>query len=197
MPTCAARRDELPTFGVPHVLSVFDAVLPDAAAYRAKALRSTFGDVPTPAGVFKGIAVCDDPTVPAFLATQFPDLEVSLSFFRQSPRWQREPTWVHSDAAETDVTAILYLNPDPPVGDGTTFWFVDETGAMQGGPVDLETSHRANYWSQWHHVPAQLGRVIVFPANFYHSRGLRNNYGEGDSARLVQVCFLRKRETIA
>lgn len=158
-------------------LEVFDDVLPDPWAYRQMALAQRYGRVKTPNGVFRGIASCVDPIIPNVIAAWHPELVTTLSFFRRSPAGQHEPTYLHTDEEMGDWTAIVYLNPEPPEGDGTSFWV---EGADHG-------------WTRTHHVAAQFGRLALFAAHQPHSRGLFENYGaiEDESARLVQILFGR------
>jgi hypothetical protein len=167
---------------------VIDNAIPDPAAYRAAALDLLFSDVPAGRDVFKGIA-----RVPVEglreLEAHFPGPAVA-SFFRKSPLGQLEPNFIHSDEGMGDWTAILYLNPDPPEGDGTSFWRRSANGAKAGSVMGDEGKD-LRQWERWRHVEAQFGRLVVFPALLFHSRGLVDNYGYGDEARLVHVTFGR------
>lgn len=176
------------------MIAVHDDVLPDPMAYRRAALAQPFQDVDLGHAVFHGIAPCVDPTVAQWVEAHFPTLEVTLSFFRQSPAGQVEPNDIHTDVDMGDATVILYLNPDPPVEDGTTFWVHRATGAEEtpnpfGGPPGKDRQA----WVPYRTVPAVFNRAIVFPAPLFHSRALAENYGTGDGARLIQVLFAKAR----
>ena len=69
--------------------------------------------------------------MPLKLVRMFPAATPTLSFFRKSPAGQEEPHWIHTDVDMGDWTALLYLNPDPPAGDGTVFWTHLATGARE------------------------------------------------------------------
>jgi hypothetical protein len=174
----------------PPYVRVYDDVLPDPAGYRAQALAQPFGDVTLGPDVFRGMAVCPDPTVPDRLRTLLPGADATLSFFRRSPAGQVEPNFLHSDAGMGDWTAILYLNPTPPDGDGTTFWEHRPTGAVTGD-LGMAPAARDAAWQPWQHVAAHWNRLLLFQADCFHSRALYENYGEGDAARLIQVVFGR------
>jgi Family of unknown function (DUF6445) len=176
---------------------VYDDVLADPMAYRAAVLARPFGTVPFgPEITFHGIQVAEDPTFLIWIGQQFPALVPTLSFFRQSPRGQVEPNYVHTDRDMGDWTAILYLVPNPPFGDGTEFWKHRATGADRSLAIDAESQlDEQHAWAdpaQWElllHVPAKFGRALLFPSNQFHSRAIPENYGTGEDARLIQVVF--------
>lgn len=171
-------------------IEVFDDVLPDPGRYRRRALTLAFGDVEAAGQTFRGIALCPDLLLPYLIQTQYkPGSTPLLSFFRQSPAGQAEPNYIHSDVEMGDWTAILYLNPDPPAGDGTTFWRHRPTGADRGA-FDLERQGAREQWAAWHHVEARFNRLLIFHAPLYHSRAIEANYGQaGVDARLTQIVF--------
>lgn len=175
---------------------VFDDVLPDPEGYRQAALLRQFGTVDVGAQ-FHGIAFCgDDPTLPAWIADRF-GVSTDLTFFRHSPAGQLEPNFIHTDCDMGEWTAILYLTPNPPAGDGTTFWRHVQTGqiaTMTGATSEANLAEvlawrDRSQWEPWQTVEARFNRVVVFPSTYYHSRALEDNYGEGDTARLTQVLF--------
>jgi hypothetical protein len=169
------------------MILVFDDVLPDPAAYRAQALAQPFGTVQTGEELWHGIAPIQDPALPEALAARVPGAQVHLTFLRQSPEGQAEPNFIHSDEGMGQLTAILYLNPDPPAGDGTTFWRYVPTGAIAGSARELPTD--AAVWEPWRTVAAKFNRLIVFDAWYFHSRAIEDNYGDAECARLVQIAF--------
>jgi hypothetical protein len=182
------------------VIAIHDDVLPDPEAYRQRALAGRFQTIAADALAFHGIQPCADPTVPLWLVQTYPGLRPTLSFFRQSPLGQVEPHYRHDDRSMGDVTAILYLTPQPPDGDGTLFWRNRHTGAVASQwetPAEMEAEAVAwfdpDQWDLAGAVAAKFNRVVVFPAAFVHSRSLEANYGaEADgSARLIQVVFCR------
>jgi Family of unknown function (DUF6445) len=175
---------------------VFDDALADPVAYRQAALRRTFATLDVGAQ-FHGMSLCpDDPTVPAWMLTRY-GVPTSVTFFRQSPAGQAEPNFIHTDCDMGEWTAILYLTPDPAPGDGTTFWrristgqIATDTGATSDANLDEVLAWRdLAQWEPWMTVDARFNRIVVFPSAYYHSRALRDNYGEGNTARLIQVAF--------
>jgi GNAT superfamily N-acetyltransferase len=168
---------------------VIDDVLDDPHGYRQAALAGRFGAVPLGADVFQGIQLAP-PTVAEWLQTRTPTVQVSLSFFRQSPEGQADPHYVHSDAMMGQWTGILYLTPDPPQGDGTAF-YEHRDGSRQADLADLPRYDLDDdtAWGRWLTVSAQFNRLLLFPATYFHARALRDNYGVGDEARLIQVLF--------
>lgn len=167
---------------------VFDDMVPDPCAYRAEALQQEFRTIQTGEERWQGIALLDvDQTLPRVMAEHWPGATPRLTFFRQSPAGQQEPNFIHSDEGMGDWTAILYLNPDPPNGDGTTFWRYRPTGEIRGSARALPKD--ADLWEPWYHVTAQFNRLVMFDSLYFHSRAIEANYGVGAAARLVQVVF--------
>lgn len=165
---------------------VIDGVIPDPFAYRDAMLAHTFTSVTVGESVFHGMAACQDPYLPEWLATR--GVIPTANLLRQSPASQVEPTFLHTDQDMGDWTAILYLTPDPPPLDGTTFWRHRATGAVTS-PTDADALQDPTLWEPWEHVPAALNRLVVFPAPYVHSRAIPENYGTGDGARLIQIVF--------
>lgn len=174
----------------PMDIEVIDDVLPNLAAYRQRALGATFVNIEIAGDVFRGIALETDRTLPDLLEALRPGAVTVLSFFRKSPAGQVEPNYIHSDAEMGDYTGILYLNPDPPPGDGTVFWQRRSDGARRGLLIG-EAGKRLDEWEPRQRIGAKFGRLLIFQADLFHSRALEANYGHGDDARLTQVVFLR------
>ena len=176
-------------------IMVFDDVLPDPMASRAEALAQTFETHVHNTVPFHGIAM-SPPHVASLIMQQFPSYRPTLTFFRQSPQGQAEPNFIHCDRTMGDWTALLYLTPDPPAEDGTDFWTHRPTGDTES-PVlepaeyfsENEKLHTMADWERRVHVAGTFNRMLLFPAPYYHSRALFDNFGEGDEARLVHVTF--------
>ncbi len=90
-----------------------------------------------------------------------------------------------------DWSALLYLNPNPPAGDGTDFWTHKETGEIESITPHLRSKEGLDpsKWELREHVKAKFNRLLIFPSSYYHSRAIFDNWGQGDEARLVQVVF--------
>ena len=177
-----------------HGIAVFDDVLADPAAYRHDALAHPFETHHAGGETWPGMAVCQAPGFVDWLAGTRPGVAFTLSLLRQSPYGQLEPNFLHTDGMMGDWTAILYLSAEPAPGDGTRFWRHRETGAVESlsadsTPVEHAAWRDATQWELWHHVEAQFNRAVIFPARYFHSRSIYDNYGTGPSARLVQVVF--------
>lgn len=174
-------------------LRVFDDFLPDPEAYRAAALALEYRsyDFPDHGETYHGIATPAPPDLPLKLAGMFPGAVPTMSFFRKSPEGQEEPQYIHTDIGMGEWTALLYLNPDPPEGDGTVFWEHRLTGAIRSPvPHDRSVEGRdPSLWRRWRLVQARFNRLLLFPATFFHSRAIPENWGAGDGARLIQVVF--------
>ena len=178
---------------------VYDDVLPDPEGYRALALAHVFQTFTVGEVQWNGVAECEPSGLTDWLHDMRPDLTATLSLLRQSPEGQAEPHYIHTDRSMGDWTAILYLTPSPQAGDGTDFWRHRWSGATESRAQSAtEMAQEANAWSdrdQWslrRHVASRFNRVVLFPAAYFHSRSLRENYGSGDTARLTQIVFCKK-----
>ncbi len=170
---------------------VFDDFLPGAEAYRARALALDYATFSFPDATFHGIAIPPAPEVPAALKARFPALTPTLTFLRRSPLGQKEPHFIHTDVDMGEWSALLHLTAAPLAGDGTAFWRHLATGEIENG-VPHERSaegQTTSGWKRWNFVRARFNRLIIWPAAYYHSRAIFDNYGKGDDARLTQVTF--------
>ena len=173
-------------------ITVVDDVVPDFPAYLAAARGRAFGSVETGSGaVFHGIAAPPDDTIAAGIHARWPTLTPTLSVLRLSPAGQVEPHFIHVDTDMGDWTAITYLTEAPPAGDGTTFWRQRATGALAAtaalaAPVPFDDLAQ---WEPWTTMAARPNRLVLFPACYFHSRALADNYGTGDTARLIALTF--------
>lgn len=173
------------------MIAVFKDVLREPEVYRTQALASTFQSMTFGDSTFHDIGLPPDSSFPVWFAKHFPDYEPTVTFLRKSPKGQAEPNFIHNDVDMGDVTAILYLNADPPREDGTSFW---ENNGHRLGPLMAGDKGKTGDWQCWRKVEAGFNRAVVFSAPLYHSRSMRENYGEGDEARLIQVLFARGRK---
>ncbi len=174
-------------------LRIFEDVLPDPATYRQEVLGLEFKSYDFGHCVFHGIAV-DGPCAKLWqwVKDRFPTLAPTLTFFRKSPLGQEEPHFIHTDVDMGDWSMLLYLNPEPKQGDGTSFWTYKPTGQIES-KIHHERSEegRSNLdrWDLRHHVHSKFNRGVMFPSTYFHSRAIHENWGDGDDARLVQVVF--------
>jgi hypothetical protein len=175
------------------VIDVHDNVLPDPDAYRREALAQPFGPFDAGAVVFHGIAASPNPAFVAWFAATYPQYVPMLTFLRQSPDGQDEPNFIHTDVDMGDVTAILYLTPDPPAEDGTSFWRHVASWQVTGDVLTGAAGKDLSAWVCEQTVPAAFNRCVVFDAARFHSRALPQNYGTGDGARLIQVLFAKEK----
>lgn len=72
-----------------------------------------------------------------------------------------------------DLTAILYLNDEAPDSDGTTIY-------------DKDDDKICTFFSKFN-------RLVIFDSYLKHSRNIYENFGDGESARLIQVVFLKEK----
>ena len=171
---------------------VFDEVLPDPAAYTAVVRALPFRTVHVGGGAFHGIAASPDRRLERWMVATFPQATPTLGMCRRSPLGQGEPNYIHTDTDMGDWTAILYLTETPPPEDGTIFWRDRLTGVLASTAIteaEYAAWRQPDRWEEWARVQAQPNRVVVFRAPLYHSRAILENYGEGSTARLIQVLF--------
>jgi hypothetical protein len=151
---------------------LMDNVIKNPDTYVERILKNDFYDIQIGEQLFKGIQQRPYDDEFARFATQyFPEFVVVYNFVRKSPIGQEEPNFIHSDEMMGDVTLILYLNKEHPKEDGTTIYEEDGSIAM--------TAY------------SKYNRVFGFESNMPHSRNIYQNFGEGDSSRLIQVIFLK------
>jgi hypothetical protein len=150
---------------------VVDNFIPNVEQHLKEILSGEFYDIPVGTQLFKGIQPRDGDVFGGLLLSMYPGCEVVYNFVRISPEGQEEPNFIHSDEMMGDITAILYLTKDHPQEDGTTLY--DENHE----PILITN--------------AKFNRLFVFDSNIPHSRNIYNNYGQGESSRIVQVAFLK------
>jgi hypothetical protein len=134
-----------------------------------------FEDVADGEYIFRNIQIRGNNDDFAKLVSElFPDYEIAFNFVRKSPLNQEEPNFIHSDEMMGEITCILYLNELSPSEDGTTMY-------------DNDKNPLAKVYSKYN-------RMVAFDSNVLHSRNLFENFGEGQSARLIQVIFLKAKQ---
>lgn len=174
------------------MIKVIDNFLGEPESYRRDALALEFNSIHFENCSFHGIAMGGrSGELATRLCAEFPGIQPSLTFFRKSPLAQTEPHFIHTDIDMGEWSAILYLNQNPPDGDGTCFWTHRGTGAI-GSFVPHERSSEGHYTEGWilrEHVQAKFNRLLMFPSSYFHSRAIHENWGAGDAARLTQVTF--------
>lgn len=170
---------------------VFDNALTAPEEYRAAALRAQFRSYDFGHCVFHGIAVGEVGNgFVEWLREKFPEFKPSVSFIRRSPLGQVDPHFIHTDVDMGEYSCLLYLNPNPPEGDGTCFWTHASGDISSSVPHERSQEGRtAENWTLRQHVQSVFNRAVIFPSNYFHSRAIFENHGTGDDARLVQVVF--------
>ena len=153
-------------------LITFDNIIKDPKDYVSDIHTNEFQDLADGNNVFRNIQPRDSNDEFALYVTNlFSDYKVDLNFIRKSPLHQEEPNFVHTDEMMGDITCLLYLNEQAPEDDGTTIYDQDRKPLLT--------------------MYSKFNRMIAFDSNAPHSRNLFKNFGEGQTARLVQVIFLK------
>lgn len=179
------------------MIAVVDGVLSDPMAYRQAALAAPFRSHSIGPATFHGIGMAPTDELPQRIRAHFGgQLEPDVTFLRQSPAGQVEPNYIHTDLDMGQWTGILYLTEHPREDDGTTFWRHKPSGAIQSTAAtkdawleEIVAWRDDSQWEPWQTAPAAFNRLILFPAALFHSRSIRENYGEGEGARLIQIVF--------
>jgi hypothetical protein len=153
-------------------LITFDNIIKDPLSYVSDIHVHGFQDVADGEYTFKNIQPRDkNDEFAKYVSELFLGYKVDLNFVRKSPLNQEEPNFVHTDEMMGDITCLLYLNEQAPEDDGTTVY--DEN------KKPLLTMY------------SKFNRMIAFNSDAPHSRNLFHNFGEADTARLVQIIFLK------
>lgn len=157
-------------------IMIADGVLSNPEAYLKDVLDNEFVDIYDGTNMFKNIQPrdFDDEFASSVLEIVGSEYEVAWNFIRKSPKGQEEPNFIHTDEMMGDLTAILYLTKDHPEEDGTTIYGED------GKPSVI--------------VHSKFNRLFIFDAKLPHSRNIFENFGIGETSRLIQVTFLREKE---
>jgi hypothetical protein len=153
-------------------LITFDNIIKDPISYVSDIHLHEFQDVADGQYTFKNIQPRDNNDEFAQYVTElFVGYKVNLNFIRKSPLNQDEPNFVHTDEMMGQITCLLYLNEQTPDNDGTTIYDEDEKPLIT--------------------MYSKFNRMIAFNSEAPHSRNIFENFGEGESARLVQIIFLK------
>ncbi|MEI6420608.1 MAG: DUF6445 family protein [Lentisphaerota bacterium] len=127
---------------------------------------------------------------------------ISIRSFFQLTTSDNLDSWVHQDN-DTDVAAILYLNPNPPVNSGTTLYRCKNiqkwTSFMsdQQGYATLKTINALENKELYEELfePVDIignvfNRLVIYKGTEYHKS---NNYfgNSVEDGRLTQVFFVK------
>jgi hypothetical protein len=151
-----------------------DNVLSDPDAYVKEIYCGEFIDVPDGDKTFKNIQPRKDDEFSKVVMEYFGSkFDIAYNFVRMSPYGQEEPNYIHSDEMMGDLTVILYLSKEHPDNDGTTMYDSEEKPSCV--------------------VYSKYNRMLSFTSHVRHSRNIFDNFGEGQSSRLIQVIFLKRK----
>ena len=154
-------------------LITFDNVIKGPKSYVSDIYSNEFQDVADGDNVFRNIQPRDsNDEFAKYVANLFLEYVVTVNFIRMSPLNQVEPNFIHTDEMMGDITCLLYLNEIATEENGTTIY--DEN------KKPLITMY------------SKFNRMIAFNSDAPHSRNITENFGQGHSARLIQVAFLKK-----
>ena len=153
-------------------LITFDNIIKNPLSYVEDIHLHGFQDVADGEYTFRNIQPRDgNDEFALFVTNLFSDYKIDLNFIRKSPLNQEEPNFVHTDEMMGDITCLLYLNEQAPEDDGTTIYDEDKKPLLT--------------------MYSKFNRMIAFNSDAPHSRNLFHNFGEAQTARLVQIIFLK------
>ena len=153
-------------------LITFDNIIKDPLSYVSDIHLHGFQDVADGEYTFKNIQPRDkNDEFAKYVSELFIGYKGDLNFVRKSPLNQEEPNFVHTDEMMGDITCLLYLNEQAPEDDGTTVYDEDKKALIT--------------------MYSKFNRMIAFNSDAPHSRNLFHNFGEAETARLVQIIFLK------
>ena len=157
-------------------LVIMDNVIQEPTEYVSDILSNEFVDIYDGVNTFQNIQPRDhvDEFSSAVMEFVGPFYDIAWNFIRRSPLNQEEPNFIHTDEMMGDLTAILYLSKTHPEEDGTTIYNEDGTKCCV--------------------LYSKFNRMIIFDSKLPHSRNIFENFGIGDSSRLIQVAFLKERK---
>jgi hypothetical protein len=158
------------------IVQVIDDVISAPDLYVDQLLSMDFIDFYDGKNIFKNVLPL--PKYDEFshiVASIFSDLHPVYNFARMSPLGQQEPNFIHDDSNMGLITAILYLSKTHPDSDGTTLYDNEDKPSCI--------------------VRSKFNRAVIFDSSIRHSRNIFENFGSGTDSRLIQVCFLDKKNT--
>ncbi|HUV84688.1 MAG TPA: hypothetical protein VMV86_03215 [Methanosarcinales archaeon] len=153
------------------MIHIYDDVIKDPDSYVDEILNIGFSDITDTVSVFRGIQPRITDEAEKFITNIFKNCSVEYNFVRQSPHMQEEPNFIHSDEMMGDLTVLLYLNKIHPEMAGTTIY-------------DNDHNKKATAYMKYN-------RMVVFDSKELHSRNIKENFGEENDSRLVQIIFLQ------
>jgi hypothetical protein len=153
-------------------LITFDNIIKDPKAYVSDIHLHGFQDLADGDNIFKNIQPRNNNDEFAKYVTNFfIGYKVNFNFVRKSELNQKEPNFIHTDEMMGDITCLLYLNKQAPEDDGTTIY-------------DKNNEPLLTMYSKFN-------RMIAFSSDAPHSRNIFDNFGKAETARLVQIIFLK------
>ncbi|MEJ6795495.1 MAG: hypothetical protein QNK63_02190 [Flavobacteriales bacterium] len=153
-------------------IAIYEDLIDNVDTYVSEIIEEGFEDIQVGEDLFKNVCHRGLDELVGFLLIKYSDYCPVLNFVRNSPLGQEEPNFIHTDEMMGDLTAILYLNKNYPSEYGTTLYDEDNNEVLI--------------------CKAKYNSLFIFPSHVKHSRNSLHNFGNGDDARLVQVCFLKK-----
>ena len=112
---------------------------PIRGPHRQAVLARPLADIVVAADVFTASALEDETFPRGSWPVSAVDADAVVCA-AESARPARRPNYVHTDRDMGEWTALLYLNPQPAPGDGTTFWRTPRNGHSPGSDAGDDTA---------------------------------------------------------
>jgi hypothetical protein len=187
---------------------IIDGFLPDALAYRQRALAQPFYDIRGPDGEnYKRISVqpTDEFAEPLAKALDIP-VKIGYSLLRLNYADELPNNAIHSDNSYDEFASVLYLNLPEQCQGGTAFWrhkstgfasFPDQAEAEAAGydyqhlfEILALSWNDSDAWELLEVVPMQFNRLLVYSTRRFHSRYPFAAFGNTpETGRLIHVSF--------
>lgn len=157
------------------MIRIVDDWLVDFKETKTRALAGAFGDVVQGGATFPGFRESNDVDWGRLCELVGAPKRRGVEAFRIYTADQSQPTFIHTDSAINDWSAVLYFDS---IG-GTAFWTPKHDNA---------DPFNESEWSLHTLVNARPNRLLVFPSHYWHSRYPRAVVQPGET-RLIQVMF--------
>lgn len=169
------------------MIKIVDNFYPDGEEQYKKAQEAYYVDQKYDVATFPGIA----PQLPSDQELALVEAQVGYKVeyamppsFRLYKVTDAQPTFIHNDTSEGDLTVVTFFNKEYGSNNGTAFWtphMVSDGESAEKLLFVLDTV-----------AQGQFNRAVIFDSHHWHSRYPKDNWVNDGDGRLVKVLFLRR-----